>query len=160
MSDATDLFFKPRTIEIQGRLEFCDIPPERVVAFPVEAADFDGINLHFNGSESVLCVDPLTCPLHALGNPVRPYFYAPAYVYGWGTKRWTRFVLPIGNEVALFARQELRGRAWKLKPRCNKMNRKKGLILEPYDISDLVKADIAKLEPFDVKSRILQRYNL
>lgn len=160
MADETDLFFKPRQTHIQGRLEFLDIPPARILAFPIEAIDFDGINLHWNGSESVICTNPETCELHKLGNKARPYYYAQAYLYGASTDRWTPFILGVGLEISLFAQQKLVGRAWKVSPRINKSNRKKGLLLSRHLEPGSHELSVPKLEPFDIKPRILHRYNL
>lgn len=158
--DDTSLFFKPRLVHVQGRLEFISVPPERCVVLPVESDEFVGLSLHWNGSQSVACKDPENCALHAMGNVPRDYFWAPAYVYSYGTKDWRRFVLPIGENVAPFADRHLRGRVWKIRPRTNTRSRKCGLIVEPQSVSADVERDVAALEPFDIKSRLLVRYNV
>lgn len=155
-----DLFFAPRPIDLQGKLDFLSTPPERIICLPHEATDFCGLMLHWNGSESVLCTGAETCPLHARGNPVRPYYYTAAYAHDHGSQTWKRCVFAVGADVARFAEHQLKGRAFKVRSRIDKYNRKKGIAVAPYAVPESVVAYLATLETFDIRQRILSRYQM
>jgi hypothetical protein len=160
MDDHTSLFFKPTQIFVQGRLEFLSVPPDRVVAFPCEVLDFTGITIHYRGDESVMCPGPERCSFDHTADIGRPYFYAPCYLCSSAGRNWKRFLLPIGMEVSTLGKLMLRGRAFKVQPRTNAKGRKKGLFFSQIDKLNGEDITVPHLEDFDIRQRILQRYNL
>lgn len=159
MDRDTSIFFKPRVVEVQRRLDFLSIPPARIVAFPIEAMDFDGIHLHWVGGTSSLCTgDQCRICLNSPAKP-RPYYYVGAYLFCHGTRDWKKFVVPIGGDLGDFADHKLKGAAWKLVPRSNDAGKKKGLKIEQESVAAEMRSVIAALQPFDIRQRILARYN-
>lgn len=154
------LFFAPRQIIVQARLDFLSVPPSRIVAFPCEAKQFTGTVLHWIGGASTLCRGEPDCIHCKHGTIKRDYFYAPAYLWCFGTKTYKRFVLPIGNDLTDFFEQSLTGSAWKVHSKENEKGRKKGLRLERQKCSEEAQEELATLASFDIRERLLQRYKM
>jgi hypothetical protein len=160
MDKDTSLFFTPRQVMVQARLPFLSIPPMRVVAFPIEALDFTGLNLHGSDAGSAVCNGTDTCEHCFAGDKPRPYFYSPCYLWAFSTKSFKRFVLPIGMYLDEFAESKLVGAVWEIHPKLNDKRKKKGLFLRRTSLAIREMTLVQNLVPFDVTPRLAERFHL
>jgi hypothetical protein len=158
MRDDTDIFFAPRVIHTQPRLEFASVPPTREVAFPCEGKDFVGMRLHWCDGVSRLCEGFDRCRQCQTGNPSRDYFYAAAYVLTCSRRNVQPAVLPIGNDLTGFANVHLQGRSWKVYPKQNAKGKKAGLALAELRVPGGIEIELPELPMFDIRPRLLKRF--